>query len=242
MGFSFFDLLFPKHCAGCGKFGNYICQKCRTSQPLHFPQICPVCERPAVDGRTHSGCKTPLALDGATFVFRYSPREQGSARRAGSYKPPISVLLKELKYKFGRELKDVIVSWTIEGFRKQDSFFKNKPVLVPVPLHPLRENWRGFNQAEILGREIAYKMGWEYSTKILVRTKFRKPQTEVKKAEQRFSNVRGIFTINQPLNHITSQQFILFDDIWTTGATMKEAAKVLKRRGAKFVWALAVAR
>ncbi len=96
-------------------------------------------------------------------------------------------------------------------------------------------------------------MGWSFRDDILVRSQLRKPQTEVKKEKERRKNVQGIFSINQSLttNHpariVTQsvaggQSLILFDDVWTTGATLKEAAKVLKRNGAKFVHALAIAR
>lgn len=222
----FLDLLFPKRCAGCGKFGTYLCEGCRQSQRLHFRQICPVCERPAVDGKTHPGCKTPFSFNGATFVF--------------AYQPPVSLVIRRLKYNFVRDLAEAVVSWTTDELKKLR--FPQDSVLVPIPLHRLRHNWRGFNQAEILGREIAKEMGWSFRDDILVRSQFRKPQTEVKEAKKRRENVRGIFSINRPLNHLAMKPFILFDDVWTTGATLKEAAKVLKRNGAKFVHALAIAR
>ena len=223
----FLDLLFPKHCCCCGKFGTYLCDGCRISQPLHFPQVCPKCERPAVDGRTHPGCQTPWALDGATFIFRYQK--------------PIAQLLKQLKYRFGRDLSNLIVRWSMEELKKLS--VPKSAILLPIPLHPWRDNWRGFNQAEILGQEIAHNMGWDFRNDILVRTKFRKPQTEVKESKKRRVNVRGVFSIspNAPITQLPSN-LILFDDVWTTGATIKEAGKVLKRRGAKFVWALAIAR
>lgn len=204
-----------------------MCEGCRQSQPLHFPQICPVCERPAVDGKTHPGCKTPFSFDGATFVL--------------VYQPPVSLLIRRLKYNFVRDLAEAVVSWTTDELKKLR--FPQDSVLIPIPLHRLRRNWRGFNQAEILGRKIAKEMGWNFRDDILVRSQFRKPQTEVKEAKKRRENVRGIFSIspNNPVTQLPSN-LILFDDVWTTGATLKEATKVLKRNGAKFVHALAIAR
>lgn len=228
MGFSFFDFLFPRRCAGCGRSGAYLCISCKNLQPRHFPQVCPVCERAAIDGRTHPGCRTSLSPDGATFIFRY--------------KPPITELLKQLKYKFGRALKDVVVSWSVEELSVQSKHLSGSAVLVPIPLHSFRRNWRGFNQSEILGEVIAKRMGWEYRDNILIRSGFRRPQTEVKVAQRRQENVRGIFSINPSAQCLMPNNLVLFDDVWTTGATMKEAAKVLKRAGAKIVWALAIAR
>lgn len=230
MGSSFLDLLFPKRCAGCRRLGSYVCQRCRDSQKLHFPQICPVCERPAVDGKTHPGCRSPFSLDGATFVF--------------VYQSPIALLLKQLKYRFGRDLKNLLTFWLTGELKKLHfSFLNDKPTLVPIPLHRLRSNWRGFNQAALLGEDIAKRMKWGYNSDLLIRTKVRRPQSMLVEKERK-KNVRGIFTINPnyPLRYIANRPFILFDDVWTTGATMKEVAKVLKRRRVKFIWALAIAR
>lgn len=221
------NLFFPKRCAGCGRFGTYICNRCRSSQLLHTVNICPACERPSFEGYTHPRCKTKLSLDGATFIFEY--------------KPPISNLIKQLKYKFGRDLSDVIVSWTTRELGKLH-IPKKDFTLVPIPLHTIRHNWRGFNQADVLGEAISKRMGWKFSNNALVRSGLRRPQTEVKKADKRRSNVRGIFSINPNIPITQYPNVLLFDDVWTTGATVKEAAKVLKWAGARFVWGLTIAR
>ncbi|MBI3290145.1 ComF family protein [Candidatus Microgenomates bacterium] len=166
-------------------------------------------------------------LDGATFIFEY--------------KPPVSILLKQLKYRFGREILPVIGEWAIGELKKRQELPK-RAVLIPIPLHNYRYNWRGFNQAEELGRKIAQEFGWEFRNDILVRSKWRPPQTEVKKAQKRAENVRGIFSINPSAQCLMPNHLILFDDVWTTGATIKEAAKVLKENGAKKVWGLTIAR
>ncbi len=186
-----------------------------------------MCERASVDGRTHAICKTQFSLDGATFVFRY--------------KSPVTGLIKGLKFKFGREIASILVEWANEELKNQ-YFLSEDFTLVPIPLHTLRNNWRGFNQSELLGKEIASRMGWKYNSGILIRSKLRPPQTKVREAQKRRQNVRGVFSIlpNAPI--IQCPNILLFDDVWTTGATMREAARVLKHAGAKFVWGLAIAR
>ncbi len=228
MSFSLLDLIFPKRCAGCGKFGSYLCTRCQAKQPRHWAKICPVCEKSAIGGNTHPGCMTELSLDGSTFVFEY--------------KPPVSVLLKQLKYRFGREILPILTSWTTAELKRIQGL-PRRATFIPIPLHEYRYNWRGFNQAEELGREIASKMGWEFRNDILVRHRFTKPQTEVRREEKRLSNVRGIFSIS-PSVQVTQLpgNLVVFDDVWTTGATIKEAGKVLKEAGAKKVWGLAIAR
>lgn len=220
---SILDFLFPKKCVGCGKLGNYVCDSCKKLQGLHFPNICPICEKSSIDGRTHTGCKTPLSLDGATFIFRYQK--------------PISGLLKQLKYRFGKDLKEIIVSWSVKELKR--FYTPRNATLVPVPLHALRQNWRGFNQAEILGEEISKRMEWDYRFDILLRTKIRKEQSRLGE-KARKQNVRGIFSTSA--HCLVPSNLVLFDDVWTTGSTIKEACKVLKRKGVKFVWALTIAR
>lgn len=85
-------------------------------------------------------------------------------------------------------------------------------------------------------------MGWRYEPNLLIRTKLRQPQTQVKKADKRRSNVQGIFSVSPNILISGYPNILLFDDVWTTGATMREAARVLKHNGAKFVWGLAIAR
>lgn len=214
-----------------------MCTKCRAKQPLHWEKVCPACEKRAIGGNTHVECMAnpdpalqddiPLVLDGATFIFEY--------------KPPISVLLKQFKYRFGRELLSVIADWSVSELERMQGLPKSA-VLIPIPLHGYRHNWRGFNQAEDLGHVVAKAMGWEFRNDILIRSKWRSPQTEVKSADKRLRNVRGIFSLTPSILISQYPNIVLFDDVWTTGATIKEAAKALKEAGAKNVWALTIAR
>ncbi len=118
-------------------------------------------------------------------------------------------------------------------------------VLIPVPLHWQRKNWRGFNQAELLGKMIANKLGISYIPNLLLRIKNTKTQTLLKK-EERLLNIKGAFSINKKFstNSLLScnPNILLFDDVWTTGSTMKESAKVLKKQGFLKVWGLTLAR
>jgi len=115
-------------------------------------------------------------------------------------------------------------------------------VLVPIPLYWQRKNWRGFNQAELLGQMIAKKLGISFLPDLLIRVRNTKEQTKLKK-EKRQKNVLGAFKINHCSSVISHQSsIILFDDVWTTGATIKECTKVLKRKGFKKVWGLTLAR
>ncbi|MBI4029493.1 MAG: ComF family protein [Candidatus Blackburnbacteria bacterium] len=222
-----FDFLFPKHCVGCGKNGTYFCQDCVERAKPAFPLVCPVCERASIDGITHTKCKSRVSPEGLFSVWEYT----GVPRK----------LIVQLKYKFVEEAAyDLAHGVFPELSKSYPSWLKGQNTLVPIPLYWKRENWRGFNQVKSAGELIVEQMGWEFK-EILIRTKNTKHQVGLK-GRQRQENVQGIFSL---ASNITIKQFnkiILFDDVWTTGSTLKEAAKTLKQAGVGQVWCLTLAR
>lgn len=215
------DFLFPKKCFGCRASGTYLCKKCISEIPL-ARTFCPVCKKPSIDGMTHVHCKTPQSLDGVVCVFGYDR----AVRRA----------LISLKYKFTFDIAEELVE-AVDP-EKLVQFQNLKPTFVPIPLHRSRQNWRGFNQSEVLGELITKKFGWDFAPDLLVRTRKTPQQTGLSK-EGREKNIRGAFSLN-PSYHLQFTNYVLFDDVWTTGSTIKEAGKVLKRNGANRVWALTI--
>lgn len=223
------DFLFPKKCLGCAKAGKYICDSCIEKIPT-VSSFCFVCGRPAIDGVTHFKCKRKLSLDGVVVIWSYS----GVLRKA----------ILALKYKFAYEVARDLVSASY-GFLESNyplMFLKNV-LLISIPAAKKRVNWRGFNQTEIMGRMIAEHFGWRFSSNLLLRKKFYRPQTELKGRERR-KNIKGAFEINPQYEKVLKDdpQIVIFDDILTTGSTLKEAGKVLKRKGFKTVWGLVLAK
>ncbi len=225
----FLDLVFPKKCVSCRKTGSYICKKCQ--KDISFAHsFCPVCGKRAIDGLTHFGCRKKLGLDGVVCLWDY----HGVIRKA----------ILTLKYKFtfdlARELCFLGYPAIEENFSL--SFLKNK-ILVPIPLSSRRKKWRGFNQTEILGKTIALHFGWRFSPNLLLRKKFVRPQTGLGKKE-RSKNIRGSFEVNPEYRKILGEnvQIVIFDDVWTTGATLREACKVLKRKSFPVVWGFTLAK
>ncbi len=221
-----FDLIFPDKCLNCGEEDGYIGKNCLAK--ITFPKpVCPVCLRPSIDGLTHSKCANPQSLDGLICLWKY----EGVIRKA----------ILALKYKFAFKIAEELGDLSAQKILTISH--QSSAILIPVPLFKYRQNWRGFNQAEEIGKMIAEKMKWKFTPDLLIRNKNTVSQTELSK-EKRGENVRGIFSINpkyQPLS-IKHHSLILFDDVWTTGSTLKEAGKVLKRKGFKKVWGLTLAR
>jgi len=225
------DFLFPRRCLGCGKVGGYFCSQCLNLLSLEPRRICPVCEHPSIGGITHPRCVRPWELDGLTSIF--------------AYRGVIEKAIKKLKYKFVSDLASDLVELFL-SFCGEDKAFSNfcqeKDVfLVPIPLHPRRLRWRGFNQSELLGKMIAENLDIGFVPDLLKRIKNTKPQIKLSKKERR-KNIHNAFRISPNILISQYPNILLFDDVWTTGSTLKECAKVLKQVGAKIVWGLTVAR
>jgi competence protein ComFC len=212
------DYIFPKRCVGCGRLGRYFCDTCRLSiRKIESNEaICPVCERLSLDGATHPRCRSRYAPDGLTSFFHY--------------KGVIQKAIKSIKYRFVSDAAEEFVSLT----PKVD--FHNH-TLIPIPLHTMRVRERGFNQSEILGKLLAKRLNVAIRTDILQRIKYTVPQVEMNEKQKRLKNMNSVFSGGK-----ISGKIILFDDVFTTGATMRAAAGELKRHGVQFVWAVTMAR
>lgn len=110
--------------------------------------------------------------------------------------------------------------------------------VIPLPLARRRLAERGFNQSALLAEEVAGRMGLSYAPHGLLKIRDTPPQAGLDR-EARLKNVRGAFDCGEPL---AGQHIAIVDDVMTTGATLSEAAKVLKKAGATFVSAWVVAR
>ena len=227
------SLLYPKRCVGCKKPGSYICDSCFAKISFLEYQICGVCQKGSIDGLTHPKCKTPYAIDGIISSI--------------AYKGIVKKLLYQFKYPpYLSDLKVPLSKLFYEGLIQQEAFTKfaskEKILVTAVPLHINRERKRGYNQSELLGKELSVKFNLPYVPNLLLRIKQTKPQFELTK-EERKKNILGAFSINPKCkNKIKGKRIILVDDIFTTGATLSEAARVLKQSGAKKVIGLVVAR
>src|SRR3989344_5927209 len=152
MALSFLDLLFPKRCVSCGKFGAYICKSCFAKVEFIEKPVCPVCQRQAIGGKVHPGCAMRFGLDGLIVACRY--------------KGPVKRAIAKVKYKSIYDIEQVFIDLVVKNLWRFD--LPPDAVLVPVPLHAKRKNWRGFNQAEILARRLAAPFKVEFAD-ILVR-------------------------------------------------------------------------
>ena len=118
-------------------------------------------------------------------------------------------------------------------------FLKNYDIILCVPIHIRRKMQRGYNQSELIANEIAKNTGITYMAKNLVKIKNTEKQSTLTKS-QRVENVENAFAVKEA-NKIVNKKIILFDDIYTTGSTVNECSRVLKKAGAKEIAVLTVA-
>jgi len=218
------NLIFPKTCLGCGKEGKYICENC-LARVRSLKPACPYCEKASIDGFTHVKCRKKYGLDGLTSIWDY----EGVIKKA----------ILALKYKYSTEAGHELCSLFIHEL-KNSNLIKEE-TLVPIPIHWHRENVRGFNQSIEIGKIVASEMGWKFVPDLLVKEKSTASQAALS-VEERKKNLRGAFSLNPSYTLNPNSSVLVFDDVFTTGSTLKEAAKVLKHAGVKKVWGLTVAR
>jgi ComF family protein len=111
--------------------------------------------------------------------------------------------------------------------------------IVPVPLHPIRQRQRGYNQAALLATEVGAQLQYPVIQDVLVRTKATAPQVELG-AQERRANVRDAFRCTG--NGLSGKRVMLIDDVCTTGSTLESVCTTLREAGTLSVWAYTLAR
>lgn len=229
------DALFPILCLSCGKESFWLCEECLSQTKLLNFQVCPVCEDIITEkGQTCSACRASQksSLDSLVAAVSYED-------------PAIKHLVHNFKYRFISDISEPLAKLISKALVRNDIAIPD--FLVPVPLHPKRLRWRGFNQSFLLASRISEELAPLTGVEILdilERKKFNRPQMQIKNYQERLQNMHNIFGLNKGINEniIKNKNILLIDDIATTGATLEECAKVLKQFGAKKVFAAVVAR
>jgi len=230
------DLLFPLSCKLCGlsiPSGDIpgLCQACWGTIDFIQGPCCPRCGKPYV----------------SDAALSHSPGHQcGDCRERPPYfDRTVSVAL------YGKALAEAIhlfkyskkTTWSGPLGRlllKRFPEFQQIDIVLPVPLHPKRLRQREFNQSLLLAYELSTASGLPLQVDNLRRVRWTRPQVELN-GEERRKNVRRVFEVRWP-DQVYDRSVLLVDDVFTTGATVNECAKVLKRAGAKAIYVLTVAR
>lgn len=224
----FFNVLFPKACFFCQKEGLFLCQDCQASFEILEQNFC-LCQKPKML-LSPGKCKNCQSknLQGLYFPLFYENPRVRHLIQAFKYEPCLRDLAKPLS--------SFIITYFL--LRKKRGF--PHFVLIPVPLEKRRLRRRGFNQAQELGKYLAAHFEIPLISDCLLKIKKTPAQTDLSE-KQRKENIRGAFLVKNK-EKIKGKKIFLIDDVYTTGATMEEATRVLKKAGTKEVWGLVVAR
>jgi len=227
--FFILDALFPKFCLNCKSEGKYLCEDCLSLLDILENSYC-LCEKPfrlPAAGKCKK-CQNKK-LNGLYFALYYQNNL-------------VKKIIQRFKYEpFARELSNDLASLIITHLSLLNKTFDfGDFVLVPIPLYKKKLKWRGYNQAEELAKELSKSLKIPLLKDSLDRTKETLPQIELA-TEARKNNIKGAFSIKRS-ELLQKRKVLLVDDVYTTGATMEECARVLKESGAKEVWGIVVAR
>jgi len=229
----FLDIFFPWQCLYCKKETHLpypLCKKCQVSIPIISSFICPICEKKLRNfPKPYCFCKTNLTALGIVSFYQ---------------NPILKRTIHFFKYQSVISLQKPLSDLMIKFLEKTDFFSKiNKKniIVIAIPLHKRKRNHRGFNQSELLAKSISNHFSLNYNFRILFRIKNNPPQAKINNLSDRKKNSKNIFQTSNS-NLIKNKWIILIDDVYTSGATMQEAARVLKKSGAKKVMGLVLAR
>ena len=217
------NTLFPPVCVSCKKEGDFLCLDCikglsKKKIRSHYQK--------APDPDFHH-------LDSVIYALDYAKN------------PQIKAAIKQFKYRFTQDLADHFANLIAEKIGELNMVKNRKIILIPVPLHKKRLNYRGFNQAEVIANAVHHKLpkGKSKVIEILKRIRHTKQQAKLDK-EGRHKNLEGAFVLNKNFVHKYSSKNLYFivDDVCTTGTTLEHCTKALKENGFKKVYGLVIAR
>ena len=205
----FFDLLFPRTCAGCDQTlvtGElHLCITCRHELPYHTDQE-------AIKKKFANR----LQLENEYALLKFN--SGGIVQR----------LLHEIKYRQNPELAIFIGRLMAERFHNE-LMESGIDLIIPVPLHHSKERTRGYNQSEKLALGIAEVLAVPIASRALIRTKKNETQTKKSRGE-RWQNVANIFEVNE-IELLRNKHVLLVDDVITTGATAESCGHALLAAG-----------
>ena len=226
------DFFCPRPCLSCQEiipadFPGLLCPRCLEGLPLLSRPLCPRCGAPF---------RSPMVGDHLCQTCLRQPPPFDRARAAAFYDGFILEAIHRLKYQ-----RQVLYAKFLGQVAAQtpdiSAILADAHLVLPVPLHPQRLRWRGFNQALLLANNLG---DVPVAPDILIRLRPTRPQVGLS-SEERLANVKNAFAVTDP-GQVVGKNLVLVDDVYTTGATIRECARVLRRAGAARLEVITVAR
>lgn len=226
------DTLFPKQCYQCKQADTYLCKQCCVAILKHTPEtVCPHCLKRVPFGELEKQCYNNFLVNKLFIATTYQNQ-------------CVKKMFRDFKYRRAKALANPLATFLSAWLNAHNhiQFQKNNAVVVPVPSHKSREKDRGFHPATEVAQQLANAYNLPLATNIVHKHKNIGFQTHIKNAQQRRKNVEGCFTLTPQAKNAKAKTILLVDDIITTGSTIRECAKTLRKTRPKEIIALAVAR
>jgi competence protein ComFC len=226
--------VFPSFCKICRTLlesprEKVLCRSCLDKITPYRAPLCPSC------GRFYEGAGDSHLCSACLNVAPPFSAHRSCAKYRGALKDTL-LLFKYRRYKvLGTSLSEFVA----EALKKEEGLWWGVDVIVPVPLHRRRRWERGFNQAEVLARNIGRIKHLPVEAGAIQKIRNVPPQTSLEH-EERAQNVRGAYQAIHA-EKIRGKVVLLVDDVYTTGSTLRECAAVLRKAGAKDVRAVTIA-
>ncbi len=244
---SVLNTIFPIKCLHCHYPGKIICDNCLSTIKLLPLQVCPYCEKAiTLNGEVCGPCRRQFQPALTRLLVTADYKNKLLARAIHLF-----------KYKFIQDLANPLGSLLNKKINKSD--IPTPDYIIPIPLHPRRLRWRGFNQAELLAINLSKNLLPGLTIPILgdkrhpliIRRHYTKPQKDIKNYQQRQANLKNIFQINPTFlwkeyglnkKNLINKNILIVDDISTTGSTIFNYAQELKKLNPKSISAIVLGR
>lgn len=227
------NTVFPSTCLGCQEMlheTTFFCPQCAAEIQTLADRGCRICGRPFKDPIPDGVCPDCLS----------KPPDFDQAWALAVYNGPLGDAVRRFKYHRHWATGAALAAYLAE--RASGELPERFDILAPVPLHPRRLLTRGFNQAAVLGRDLARNSSLALVPGLLKRLRHTRPQVGLDPSARR-QNVAGAFAVDQKKRSLPAGAGVLvLDDVFTTGATVNECARVLKQAGAVRVGVLTLVR
>lgn len=211
------NLIYPPVCGFCNQINSeFLCEKCE--RKLEQEKISEIINYK----------NDPVFFDEQFYLFKY--------------KKDIREYI--INYKFNEQsyLYKSFAELFIRDNQFINKFIKNYDIIIPVPIHKKRLKCRGYNQSELIAKEIAISCDKEYYKDILIKRNNIVAQSSLDDRLDRIRNIKNAYTGGKNIDVVKNKKIAILDDVFTTGATVNECAKVLKQKGANYVGVFTIAK
>ncbi|MBD3282276.1 MAG: hypothetical protein GF387_01575 [Candidatus Portnoybacteria bacterium] len=216
------DLFFPKKCLKCNRPDIYLCPACFNKIEVKKEKTCFLCKKTNQENNICQKCKSKTKIDKVIIATQYKQVED---------------LIKKFKYQYIKELYKPLALLILKAIKQNKLQIPKNTIIVPIPIHKRKLKQRGFNQSELMAKELSKRINIPIKTNMLKRVKTSVPQAKTKTKKERERNIKNSFKAK----NVKNKNIILVDDVITTGSTIIEATKKLKNEKANKIIVLAIA-